>query len=159
MTEHTPQTPIPDTIPANLADLLARKSGELGNLPDIHFSDDNSAELAVLISMLVTRSSSKPDHRQFMVAGHMLICAVTDTFRRMVDTSVEERSLHGAVALIAQAAAGLGIAQFVTENLMVLHKRMFGMDASHNVSDRFLASIGMDREGYKTWLTSKSTNP
>jgi hypothetical protein len=88
-----------------------------------------------------------------------MVMAITDTFRSLVERSVNERANQSMVALIAQAAAGLGIAQFVTENLMVLHKRMFGMDASHNVSDRFLASIGMDREAYKTWLTGKSTNP
>jgi hypothetical protein len=157
MTEHAP---IPDTVPANLADLLARKSGEVGILPDVHFSDDYSSELTVLISMLVGRSSTKPDHKQFLVATHMFLVAISETFRRMLDRSVDERAPQGMVSLVSQAAAGLGIAQFVVDNLMVLHKRIFGMNNTSDVSDQFLASIGLDRDTYRDWLNGKtSINP
>jgi hypothetical protein len=155
MTEHTP---IPDAIPANLADLLARKSSRLGCLPDIHFSDDNSAELAVLISMLVSSSSSKPDHRQYLMAAQMMVMAITDTFRSLVERSVNERANQSMVALIAQAAAGLGIAQFVLDNLMVLHKRLFEMNTGGRVSQQFLESIGMDRDAYEAWTKSNSSS-
>lgn len=150
---------VPDSIPQNLADLLQQKLREgapLPGLPRPSFSKEHHGELALLMVALASNCAGpKPEPIHYASLANSLLIAMHEGHKRMLECAVQDNADPGVIANLAQTSAVAAMARFTMDQLMEFMRMAYGNGCrSEQVSDDFLAALGLERSQFKSWFDS-----
>lgn len=156
--EPSPSGGIPDFIPAGLSEFLRAKTGDSGErliagIPQVHFSDDDPSELALLVAMFINNAKRKPDHDHLFLLLEMIAKILSESYCYILAriATHPERDTHSAV-VAATMATSMAIIQKVAAEMSEIYRDLFKAGFKPAVSAQFLSDMGVSPDEFQSWV-------
>lgn len=156
---------IPDSIPADIADLFRQKAGSSAvfpRLPKLSFSRTHSHELAILMGTLIAgcdpeNEESRPSPNHYITLAVALVGAVKDIHTRMLEEAVDSGTRGEVIAALAQLYSAACMAEFAVHSMAKYYRTTMPDPASSRrelISDQMLDALGVSRSDFERWFHS-----
>jgi hypothetical protein len=108
-----------------------------------------------MVALAGNCSGPKPEPIHYAALANSLLVAMHEGHKRMLERAISDNAKPEVIANLSQTLAVAAMARFTMDQLMEFMRMVYGPGSrSEQVSDDFLASLGLERSQFNAWFDS-----